>query len=88
MLYPADYTPNTTNYDTILQKLAAFYGIACVELGRTNEPIDPDHLLEAYGINIDDPAYGLSLIHISSVLTPAKLSRYATLSALWDLTIR
>ena len=59
MLYPADYTPNTTNYDTILQKLAAFYGIACVELGRTNEPIDPDHLLEAYGINIDDPAYGI-----------------------------
>lgn len=59
MYYPAEYTPNTTNYDTILQKLAAFYGTACVELGSAGEAISSDHLLEAYGINISDPDYGI-----------------------------
>jgi len=59
MLYPADYTPNINNYNVILQKLAAFSGTKCVEIGPTNEPLDPQHLLEAYGINIDDPAYGI-----------------------------
>ena len=57
MLYPADYTPNTTNYDTILQKLAAFYGIACVSwAAQTSQSTRP---ARAYGINIDDPAYGI-----------------------------
>ncbi len=59
MKYPADYTPNTTNYDTILQKLSNFYGTACVELGKKGEPIAPDHLRDAYGIDLDAPAYGL-----------------------------
>jgi hypothetical protein len=59
MNYPAEYTPNTTNYDTILQKLAAFYGTACVELGPADSAIDPDHLRDAYGIDLSDPAYGI-----------------------------
>lgn len=63
MLYPADYTPNSNNYDLILQKLAAFYGTACVELGPAGTPIDADHLLEAYGIDISDPAYGILYTH-------------------------
>lgn len=58
MLYPTNYTPSSTNYDTVLQKFADFEGSYVVELGKTDEVMDTE-TLQKYGIDMETPAYEL-----------------------------
>jgi len=58
MKFPTNYTPSSTNYDSILQLFTNFTGIKTVVLGNTKE-VMPEATLAEYGINMEVPAYEL-----------------------------
>ena len=58
MKYPTNYTPSTTNYDTILQTFVNFIGLKTLEFGAPGEYLGDDMLLK-YGIDPSVPAYAV-----------------------------
>ncbi len=69
MLAPAEYNVNVSNYGSILEALSSAAGEAVVEVGDAGELIDKAHLKEAYGIDMDSPAYAMGYLYSNIEIT-------------------